>query len=186
MKRILFISIAVFSTFQMNAQGTTAGKSGSYETAMQQQIHVLDTTKTIATILTLANQFERIAVAEKTRWLPFYYAAHCYAVTAVLSSKTEIDAYADKAEALLQQAEAMEASSSEIPVLAAMIHSSRIMVDPPARFQSTGPQVHALLAKAKAQDPANPRIYLLEARMLARTPEAFGGGKAAAAFEAMA
>lgn len=54
------------------------------------------------------------------------------------------------------------------------------MVDPTARFQTKGKEVQALVTKAKEENAANPRIYLLQARMQLRTPEAFGGGKAIA------
>ena len=61
-----------------------------------------------------------------------------------------------------------------------MINSCRIMVDPMSRFPTKGKEVNELLAKAKEENPANPRTYLLQARMQLRTPEAFGGGQALA------
>ena len=59
----------------------------------------------------------------------------------------------------------------------AMINSCRIMVDPVSRFQTKGPEVNELIGKAIRENQHNPRIYLLQARMQLRTPEAFGGGK---------
>ena len=91
--------------------------------------------------------------------------------------KSKIDWLADKAEAFLQQAEAIEKNNSEICCMFAMINSCRILVDPVSRFQTKGREVQAFIAKAIEENPNNPRIYLLQARMQLRTPEAFGGGK---------
>ena len=127
---------------------------------------------------TLANNFERIGNAEKNKWQPFYYAAYCYAAMAFQTGdKTAIDALADKAEAFTGLAESIENNNSEITTLMAMINSCRILVDPMGRFPTKGREVNDLLAKAKEQNDANPRIYLLQARMQLYTPEAFGGGK---------
>jgi hypothetical protein len=91
--------------------------------------------------------------------------------------KTKIDFLADKAEALLQQADAIDKNNSEISCMFAMINFCRIMVDPMTRFQTKGAEAQAQLEKAKQQNADNPRIYLLEARMQLRIPEAMGGGK---------
>ncbi|MEJ7671851.1 MAG: hypothetical protein WKF59_03885 [Chitinophagaceae bacterium] len=54
----------------------------------------------------LANNFERIADAEKTQWLPYYYAAYCNVMNAFMEQdKTKVDAIADKAEELITKAE---------------------------------------------------------------------------------
>lgn len=180
MKKLLLFSLSITMIVVANAQ--TAVPKGTYstafESAMQSNIRQLDTASTAATLVNLANNFERIGNAEKVRWQPFYFAAYCYTAMAFLSpDKSKIDFLADKAEAVLQQAENLEKNNSEISCLFAMINSCRIMVDPISRFQVKGKEVHAQLAKAKQENPDNPRIYLLQARMLLRTPEGLGGGK---------
>ena len=183
MKKIIFVLLATISLQQITlAQTTTSQKeSSAFEKAVLRNIAQLDTASSAATLQTLANNFERIGNAEKARWQPFYYAAYCYVVMAFQSpDKTAIDPLADKAETFVQQAEAMEKNNSEVTTLLAMINSCRILVDPMSRFPTKGKEVAELLAKAKEQDPANPRIYLLQSRMQLRTPEAFGGGKALA------
>jgi len=159
--------------------GSMAQKS--FELAMKNNLAQLDTSSTPEGFLALANNFERIGSAEKTRWQPFYYAAYCYTVLAYLSpDKSKIDPLADKAESLLQQAEAVEKNNSEISCLFAMINSCRILVDPISRFQTRGREAQMQLAKAKQENADNPRVYLLQARMQLRTPEGLGGGKKAA------
>lgn len=183
MKKILFVLFAMAAFVQaLNAQTTAAQKSSTaFETAMLKNLQQLDTASSATALLSLANAFERIGNAEKIRWEPFYYAAYCTTVMAFQSpDKNAIDPLADKAEALLQQAEAVEKNNSEITTLLAMVNACRLTVDPMARFATKGKEVSALIAKAKTENAANPRIYLLEARMKMRTPEAFGGGKALA------
>ena len=175
MKQVIILAISLLSQFFMEAQTST--KISKYETAMLENIRQIDTASAF-TLLQLANNFERIGNIEKEKWEPFYYAAYSYTALAFTTpDKNQIDGLADQADKLIAQAKALEPNSCEITVLEAMSISCRIMVDPVSRFQTKGREVAMLLAKAKQQDVTNPRIYLLEARMQLRTPEAFGGGK---------
>lgn len=175
-KNIALFIASLFVAFTSFSQNATKENS-QYTTIMAGFVKQVDTASTASTLMDLANTFERIGKAEKTKWLPFYYASYCYAMLAVKSEPASIDQLADRAESLLQVAEGIDGNNSEITSLFAMIHSSRIMVDPVARFQTYGKEVHALLGKAKVQNPNNPRIYFLEARLLSKTPEMFGGGR---------
>lgn len=178
-KIILFSIIFLLAIYNIIAQGTKAtevSNSNKYIQAMEKNIKILDTVSSAATILSLANNFERIANAEKNKWEPFYYTAYCYAVMALMSDKASIDILADKADSYLKQAIALS-DNSETSVLAAMIHACRIMVDPISRFQIIGTESATLLEKAKAQNPANPRPYFLQAKMQLKIPEGMGGGK---------
>lgn len=181
MKKILLYVLSVVTmSIASNAQSASnqVAYSTAFESAMLSNIGQLDTVSSAAGFINLANNFERIGNAEKTKWQPYYYAAYCYTVMAFLSpDKSKIDYLADKAEAVLQQAEAIEKNNSEISCLFAMINSCRIMVDPVSRFQIKGQEVQTHLAKAKQENADNPRIYLLQARMQFRTPEGLGGGK---------
>lgn len=179
MKKIIFLFAITFSLQQTTmAQATPVPiEPTPFKKVMLKNIGQLDTASSAATLLILANNFERIGNAEKIKWQPFYYAAYCYVAMAFQSSdKAAIDPLADQAETLLQRAENLEKDNSEITTLFAMITSCRILVDPVSRFQTKGKEAQALLAKAKEENASNPRIYLLEARMQLRTPEAFGGG----------
>ncbi len=50
----------------------------------------------------MANNFTRIADAEKTQWLPYYYAAYCYTMDALREQDvSKKDAIADKADTAL-------------------------------------------------------------------------------------
>jgi hypothetical protein len=152
-------------------------KISLYDSTMLTNIKKLDTA-TGSSFFVLANNFERIGNAEKTKWEPFYYAAYCYSVMAFMShDKTKIDWLADKGDSYIQQAEVLEKNNAELSCLASMLTATRILVDPIGRFPVKGKEVTMLLEKAKRENPDNPRIYLQEAIMQLRTPEAFGGGK---------
>ena len=175
---VLFICFCSFAP----AQNSVAKRDiSSFESVMLQNITQLDTASSASAFIVIANNFERIAQVEKTKWEPFYYASYCYTAMAFTTpDKTQIDLLADKADELLEHAEEIEKNNSEITTLFAMIHSCRIMVDPVSRFQTEGKEVQDLIGKAKMENNQNPRIYLLQARVQLRTPEAFGGGKAIA------
>ncbi|HEX8332649.1 MAG TPA: hypothetical protein VF622_08495 [Segetibacter sp.] len=180
MKHLLFITAAfLICACSTKAQKTILDKSSTnFEAAMIENIKHLDTASTPSTLVTLANNFDRIGKVEKLRWEPTYYASYCYATLAFLSAdKNKVDGLLDKSEYYLQQAEAISKNNSEISSLYAMINSCRIIVDPINRFQTKRKDVFALLAKANLENPENPRSFLVEANFLWRTPAVFGGGK---------
>lgn len=183
MKKIIIPCLAfLFANNVSNAQSNyPATYSTLFVSSMLTNIKHLDTTSDAAVLVALSNNFERIARAEKTKWQPYYYAAYSHVSLAYLTpDKSQIDWLADKAESLLQEAELIEKNNSEISCLQAMIIGCRIMADPMARFQTMSKELQSFLGKAKQENSNNPRIYLLQARMQLRTPEAFGGGKAIA------
>ena len=52
-----------------------------------------------------------------------------------------------------------------------------MMGNPMARFMTEGAKATEALGKAKAMNPNNPRIYILEGQDKFYTPEQFGGSK---------
>jgi RecA-family ATPase len=132
----------------------------------------------------LGNSFERIADAEKTQWLPYYYAAVSNVMQGYMLSSgqsggfaAKTDPLADKAEQLINKAEAMNKDNSDIWCVKKMIATLRMTADPMTRWQTYGPAASEALAKAKQLDPENPRVYLLEGQDKFYTPEQFGGSK---------
>ncbi len=162
---------------------TASAQSEKYAGAMQSKLAAFSEAKTPEDFLDLSNAFERIAETEKNQWLPYYYAAQAQVIYGyVLSQKDPSggDLIADKAEALINKADALEKDNSEISCIKSMIAGLRMMVNPMQRWQQYGPISTENLANAKKQDPANPRPYALEAQNLFYTPAQFGGGCAAA------
>lgn len=172
-------------TFFIGAFTTLIAQSDRYVKAMQDRIAAVDSVRNPQGLLDLSAAFERIGDAEKTQWLPYYYAALTQVNSAYMTSMenmkvNEVDPIADKAEALLNKAEALQPNNSEIFVVKKMITSLRMMADPMNRFMTYGPKAAEALQTAKKLNPENPRVFLLEAQDKYFTPEQFGGSKAEA------
>ena len=175
----------MFALLMLLLTVTAFAQSEKYVSAMQPKIAMLDTTRNGATLLDLSNSFERIANAEKTQWLPFYYAALAQANygyskiqgVGMGGDPAVIDPIADKADTLLSKAEALSTLNSEIFVVHKMINSLRMLVDPQSRYMTYGAAAAAALETAKKLNPDNPRVYLLEGQDKYYTPEQYGGSK---------
>ena len=153
-------------------------QSEKYTAAMKKNLEALDTSfRTPPSLLTVANNFERIAAAEKNQWLPYYYAAFCMVNYGFLEQdKSKVDAYADRATALIQRADSLSPNNSEISCMKSMIASCHMLVDPQTRWMEYGQASNSNMEAAIAQDPSNPRPYFLKGQGLKYTPEQFGGG----------
>ncbi len=175
MKKLFFFFIAVaLST-------ATFAQSEKYVKAMEALVPAVDTTHSMDGLTDLANSFERIANAEKTQWLPYYYAALCYISKANMlfaaQQTSGIDPLMDKAEPLLNKAEELQKDNSEIYCLKKMFNTGKMMADPMNRFMTYGPAATEALETAKKLNPENPRVYLLEGQDKFFTPEQYGGSK---------
>ena len=145
---------------------------------MKKNLSVIDSSfKNPPDLLKLSNSFERIGAAEKTQWLPYYYAAFCQVNYGfIIQDKDKIDGFADRAAVLIAKADSLSPNNSEISCIKSMIASCHMMVNPQQRWQEYGPASSSNIEAAMQQDPANPRPYYLKAQGLVYTPEQFGGG----------
>ena len=173
----LMKKLSVFITVLLMAVSSFA-QSEKYIAAMKKNLAAIDTSfKTPANLLTLANNFERIAVAEKNQWLAYYYAAFCEVNYGFMEqNKDKVDGYADKATDLINKADSLMPNNSEISCIKSMIASCHMMVNPMQRWQEYGAESNGNMEKAMQQDPNNPRPYYLKGQGLKYTPEQFGGG----------
>ncbi|HPH36462.1 MAG TPA: hypothetical protein PL108_02300 [Sediminibacterium sp.] len=172
MKKII-LAVALFTTLGLNAQT-------KYESAMQNGFSKMKESKTADDMSAVASFFERVGDAEKTQWLPYYYAARNYTIAAFMNPTADKDKAAEKVKDLIAKAEAIEKANAEIFCLKQQVAVMQLVVDPMSRWQSYGAVAAEAIAKAKAIEPNNPRPYLLEGQYLMNVPEAFGGGKAIA------
>ncbi len=172
----LFLVILVVAIYN-----STFAQSEKFAAAMQTKLEGFATAKTAEDFLDLSNAFERIAETEKTQWLAYYYAAQTQIIYGYMQKDmATIDPIADKAEQLVNKADALEKNNSEISCIKSMVASLRMMVNPMQRWQQYGTLSGQLLEEAKKQDPTNPRPYALQSQSLFYTPAQFGGGCAAA------
>ncbi len=174
-------TILLFAASFLLAAGSFA-QSEKYLSAMKKNLSTVDEAmKTPETIQVLGDNMERIAKAEKTEWLPFYYAAFFKANAAFRGSSFEgADPVADALDKLLDEANTLSPNNSEISTLRAMVATLRMLVDPQQRFMTVGADVEKYLQLAMKEDPTNPRPYYFKGNSLKSTPEMFGGGCEAA------
>jgi hypothetical protein len=168
----LFVILAMFLFATTHAQ--------KFEGAMEKGMMQFKDAKSPDEMLATSAFFERVADAEKDKWLPYYYAAQTQILAAWMNSKSDKDKVAEKANALILKAELISPNNSEIYCLKQMTAVMQLTVDAMSRWQTYGAIAAEAIAKAKAADATNPRPYMLEGQYLMNVPEAFGGGKAVA------
>ncbi len=167
------LAIFLFSSLIVKAQ------SDKYVQAMETNINALSDAKTVAELQATSNNFLRIAEAEKTQWLPYYYAALAQAFIGYMDQSGDKDVLGNYGRSILEKAEAIE-KNGETYAVRYMLANIQMMVDPMTRWQTYGMQATEALNSGKKLDPENPRIYYLQGVNLFYTPEQFGGGKVAA------
>ena len=169
MKSILF-SFLMFTVFSSNAQ------SEKYVAAMTKTLAQFDSAKTMADFTSMSNTFERIGDAEKTQWLPYYYAGLALSTSGWLDPKVDKDANSTRINMFCDKAEALD-KNSEIYALRNMSAMQQMLVDPQTRWATYGKTAATDLEIGMKLDPNNPRLYYLKGESIFGTPPAFGGGK---------
>jgi hypothetical protein len=155
---------------------TGFAQSDKYTQSMQKNITLLDSAKTTDELQSLAGTFERIGDAEKTQWLPYYYAALAQTWIGWNPATKDKDANSQKINAYLAKAEALE-KNAELYAVENMSATQQMLVDPQTRWATNGKDAGTALQKGMAADPNNPRLYYLQGMSLFGTPPQFGGGK---------
>jgi len=181
MKRIIIALVAVVASSITLAQT----ESDKFTKAMEKNIALLDSAKTPQDWIDVTAAFERIADAEKTQWLPYYYVAYGNVTLGIMSIGDNIfgnnadktDPKADAAQKALDKAISLSKETSETWVIKKMIATLRMLGDVMNRYMTYGPEGAAALETAKNMDPNNPRVYLLEGQDKYNTPAEYGGSK---------
>jgi hypothetical protein len=169
MKRILlFFSLCM--ALIANAQ------SDKYAAAMMANIALLDSAKTTMDYENASNAFLRVGDAEKTQWLPYYYAALAETRIGWTDKKADPDQLAEKIKTIVAKGEAIE-KNAELCTITNMAATQQMLVDPQSRWQTYGMEAGAALQTGMQLDPTNPRLYYLQGMSVFGTPEQFGGGK---------
>ena len=172
MKTLLTIVLCFYAVSTLRA-----GDDEKYKNAMMKNILMIDTVSGTGSMLDLANSFERIAYAEKDKWLPYYYTSFMYTIACFTdTAKTKSDEYLDKADNFIHVADSLEPDESEIYVMKGMIAQARMQVDPMNRWRKYGPIATNNFQKAIQLDTLNPRPEYLIGVSVYYTPEQFGGG----------
>ena len=171
MKKVLVIASLLLATV-VNAQS-------KFEDAMTKGLGQFKDAKTAADLTDVSSFFERVGDAEKTQWLPYYYAALSLYRSAWVDKSIDKDKIADKCKDFITKAQVIE-NNADLFCLVQQVAILQMMVDPMSRWQTYGAQAKGALVDAKKADSTNPRIYYLQGMTTFNTPEAYGGGKALA------
>ncbi len=163
----MLVSVAAFS------------QSDKYTGAMQKNLAMLDSAKTTSDFNAVSAAFQRVGEAEKTQWLPYYWAALAKVRIGWVDNTVDKDKLAEETKALITKGEAIN-QNSEFQALRDMAAVQQMMVDPQNRWQTYGTEAATALQKGMQMDPKNPRLYYLQGMSVFNTPEQFGGGKAKA------
>ncbi len=173
MKTFIF-SFLIFTAVFAHAQ------NDKYATAMKAALLKLDTAKTTADFENIAASFTRIGDAEKTQWLPYYWAGMALSNIGWVDTKVDKDVLGGRIIALSDKADALTSDNkdkAEIFVLRNMAATQQMLVDPQNRYMTYGQQAASYLQKGMALNANNPRLYYLQGMSVFNTPEQFGGGK---------
>ncbi|MCX6152497.1 MAG: hypothetical protein NTX22_18370 [Ignavibacteriales bacterium] len=172
MKTILNLFCILILIINLNAQ------DDKYTAAIKKNMVMMDSAKSASDFQQLSNTFERIANAEKSKWLPYYYSAYCLLISSFIDTVVaKKDIYLDKADLLINNADSLKPDDSEILTLKGFSAQARMVVAPMERWQKYGTLSNSLYQKAKKLNPENPRPIFLIGQTILNTPEAFGGGK---------
>ncbi|MBT1695776.1 hypothetical protein KK083_02730 [Fulvivirgaceae bacterium PWU4] len=148
---------------------------GKYEAAMKKNIQAVYQAKSMDEYQQAVNAFDRIALAEKTKWEPHYYSAFgCIMMAAQEKDAAKKDAYLDQAVTAIGKAKAIAAQESEVIALEGFAHMIRVTVDPASRGAQLSPLAMQAFGKASALNPENPRALVLSAQMQFGTAQFFG------------
>lgn len=181
MKKIMIAIIALAIATAASAQTDNE----KFIKAMEKNVSMIDSAKTVEDLVDLTAAFERIAEAEKTQWLPYYYSALGHVMVGYRSlgdnlfgnNTDKTDPKADAAQKALDKAISLSKETSETWVIKKMIASLRMLGDVMNRYMTSGVEATTALETAKKLDPNNPRVYLLEGQDKFNTPAEYGGSK---------
>jgi len=168
--QVLIITLIVW-TFSLS------GQDNPYESTMLRTIESLDQASGKEDFLNCAAQFERVAKAEESYWLPYYYGAYSLIQLSYIENDgTEKDQILDRAQEMLDRALELEPDESELHTLQAFLYPSRILVDPMNRGMAYMEKIFSELEQAKTLNPENPRPWFLEGMNKLNLPPSMGGG----------
>lgn len=120
-------------------------------------------------------QLERIALAEKTNWLPNYYIALINTTQAFEEKdKAKMQTLLNAAQKAQDACNELAVDNVEVLVLQAMIHTAWIIYDPMTNGQKLSGDVMYIYNKAYKLAPENPRVVYSKASFEIGMAQYFG------------
>jgi len=155
------------------------------DTQLAATVALLDKASTVKDYEALSARFIQAGNAQKTNWLPFYYAALCNAKIGFLLQddgeriepfSNEGEHYGKLAQELLK-AGGSKADLSELYTVMSMIYRTKVFINPMTYGRKYGPTSQRYLDKALELNPDNPRALYVQAWVKYYTPKMWGGNK---------
>lgn len=166
-----------FLTILISLAVSSGLSAADFENGMQKGKEMFNNAKTIQELVDVTNYYERIAEANKSEWLPLYYAAYASLSAGFQIEKTDSkDEWYQKGLAFLERAKEIKKDESEILALEGYLKLMYISNKPMLRAPTQTGSAIELLEKAKKLNPSNPRPWLIHGQNTFYTPEFFGGG----------
>ena len=172
MKKIIY-NVFIFGLL-VNAGFISA--QSNYEIKMTETLQKLTSSNNERDYNSVSALFKDIAITQKTKWLPYYYAGLCKALAAIKLKTKSADALCNEADVFVHQCDSLSKNNAEIYVLKSLNFSARLNVNPAARAMKYNKQIHQANDMAMKLDNTNPRVHLQKAQSVYYTPESFGGG----------
>jgi hypothetical protein len=156
---ILLFNVLGYSSFM-------PANDDAYAEVMAKSIQTVYSAQSISTLQNTVHALERIGLAEKSKWEPYYYAAFGYIMMANQEKDgSKKDSYLDQAATTIKKAAAIKANDSEITALEGFVHMIRVTVDPATRGQQYSGLAMQTFGRAISLDPNNPRALALLAQI---------------------
>jgi len=162
--KTLVITLLMAFTSLMNAQST-------YEKGMGKAFELWEAKNNQEAI----NLFERIAIAEKNNWIPYYYAAQIgilgtFEIEDAAVKKIQLE----KAKQYLNESKSRTKDNVEVLVLEAIFYTAKLMTDPGTYGPTLSPKIEGMYQQAKAMAPNNPRVVVQHANWKMGSAKFFG------------
>lgn len=152
--------------------GISANAQSQYEKGMNEAFTLLENNQ----YMEAGNLFERIAKAEKENWLPYYYASQIKIIASFSNNNSvKKEQQLEEAQNLLDQARNFGGrENAEIMVLQAMLHTSRLTIDPNLYGMKLSPVINRIYNDAFEKAPNNPRVIVSKAEWDINSARFFG------------
>ena len=148
-----------------------------YSDTLSSYIEQLKKSETTDQYFELAKKFGNAEPSGEQDWLPNYYAAYSYTLSAFSEKDfSKIDETLDLAQQHIDEAQKISPDNDEILCVASMIYSARIMVNPQERGYEFGKKSGLFLEKAMLLNSDNPRTLFLIGQSKMYMPAEYGGG----------
>ena len=172
------VKIAIFNIILLSISLNSGAQSPDYLKEMKENIRVLDSVNNVNSLISIAQQFEKISDSEVKEWLPVYYSAYGLAKAAFeVQDNDTRDKFTDLAIEKTEKALVLAPSESELYTLLGFSYLSKMNTGSTIRAMKYLPKAKQVLNKAKQLNPANPRPYYLLGNIIYFTPKIYGGGK---------